>query len=190
VGTVGRILLAGIVAGVALFIWGAVEHMATPIGTMGIRMHPHEAMLLPAIEQTATQPGLYMFPGVDPSKKMTKEEERAWIEKFRAGPHGTLVVGPNGADPLSPRRLTIELLTNIAAALLTAFLLARMAGGLGAFVSGGILAFVIGWMSISVPSWNWYDFPAPFILGELIDQVISGALVGLVAGLVLRRKRA
>jgi hypothetical protein len=186
----GKVILAGIAAGVALFVWGAVEHMATPLGTMGILTHPHESMLLPAIQQTTTQPGLYVYPGVDMSKKMTKEEEAEWVERYRTGPHGILILGPNGSDPLSPRRLGTELLTNILTAIVAAFLLARLAGGLGGFVSGGILAFLVGWMSISVPSWNWYDFPTPFVLAELIDQVVSGALVGLVAGLVLRGKRA
>ena len=186
----GRMILAGIAAGVALFIWGAVEHMATPLGTMGIKTHPHEAMLAPAIQQTTPEPGLYMFPGYDTSKKMTKEEEAAWNEKYKAGPHGMLILGPNGGDPMPPRRLVTELLTNILAAFVTALLLARIAGGLGGFVSGGIMAFLIGWMSISVPSWNWYDFPAPFVLAELIDQVVSGALVGLVVGLVLKGRRA
>ena len=185
----GRVVAAGIVAGVALFIWGAVAHMATPLGTMGISTHPHESMLLPAIQQTTTQPGLYAFPGLDMSKKPTKEEEKAWIERYKAGPHGILVLAPNGSDPLSPRRLVTELLTNIVTGILAAFLLAKLAGGLGGFVSGGIVAFVIGWLSISAPYWNWYDFPGIFTLSELIDQVVSGAVVGLVAGLVLLRGR-
>ena len=186
----GRLILAGIAAGVALFIWGAVEHMATPLGTMGMKSHPHEAMIAPAIQQTTPEPGLYQFPGVDMSKKMTKEEEAAWIEKYKVGPHGLLILGPNGGDPLPPRRLVTELFTNILTAFVTALLLARVAGGVGGFVSGGIMAFLIGWMSISVPYWNWYDFPAHFTLAELIDQTVSGAVVGLVLGLVLKGKRA
>jgi len=186
----GRVILAGIVAGVALFIWGFVEHTATPIGTMGIQSHPHEAMLVPVIQQTATRPGLYAFPGYDTSHKLTKEEETEWIERYKAGPHGMLIVGQNGADPVSPMRLVIELLSNIVTATLAACLLAKLAGGLAGFVSGGILVFLIGWLSISLPSWNWFDFPALFVAAELIDQIVAGALVGLVAGLFLRRSRA
>jgi len=186
----GKVILAGIVAGVALFIWGAVEHMATPLGMMGIKTHPHEAMIAPAIQQTTPEPGLYQFPGYDPKKLITKEEKAAWIEKYKIGPHGMLILGPNGGDPMPPSRLVTELVSNILTAFVTALLLAKFAGGLGGFVSGGIMAFLIGWMSISVPSWNWYDFPAPFVLAELIDQVVSGAVVGLVLGLFLRRKPA
>ena len=174
----------------ALFIWGATEHMATPLGMMGIKMSPNDAALVPAIEQMASGPGLYFFPGADMSKKMTKEEEAAWNAKYKAGPHGILILGPNGVDPGSPRKIATELFANILTAFVTALLLARFAGGLGSFVSGGIIAFLIGWMSISVPSWNWYDFPASFVLAELIDQVVSGAVVGLVVGLFLKRTPA
>lgn len=186
----GRVILAGIVAGMALFIWGAVEHTMTPIGELGIKWHPHEAMLLPAIQQTTPQPGLYAFPWMDMSKKPTKEQEAAYLEKYRTGPHGLLILGPNGGDPMPPSRLAKELFSNILTAIVAAFLLAKFATGLGGFVSGGIMTFLIGWMSISVPYWNWYDFPAPFVLAELIDQLVAGALVGLVAGLILTRKRA
>jgi hypothetical protein len=186
----GKVILAGIAAGVALFIWGAVEHMMTPIGTMGITAHPHEPMLLPAIQQTTPEPGLYMFPWMDMSKKPTKEEESAWNERYKVGPHGMLILGPNGEDPMPPSRLATELFTNVLTAIVAAFLLAKLATGLGGFVSAGIMTFLIGWMSISVPSWNWYSFPAPFVLAELIDQVVAGALVGLVVGAVLTRKRA
>lgn len=186
----GRVIVAGIVAGVALFLWGAAGHMLTPIGEMGIAAHPHEAMLLPAIQQTTPQPGLYMFPSIDMTKKPTKEEEQAYNEKYKTGPHGILILGPNGEEPMPPSRLAKELFTNILTAIVAAFLLAKLATGLGGYVSGGIMTFLIGWMSISVPSWNWYAFPAPFVLAELIDQVVAGAIVGLVVGLVLTRKRA
>jgi hypothetical protein len=42
-----RIILAAIVGGVVVFIWGAVAHMILPIGDMGIRMLPAEQTLLP-----------------------------------------------------------------------------------------------------------------------------------------------
>ncbi len=185
-----KVIVSGFVAGIALFLWGVLSHMATPLGTMGLTMHPHEAMLLPAIQQTTTAPGLYYFPGVDPEKKMTKEEEAAWVERYQTGPHGILVVGPFGDAPMGPTRLMAELLTNVATGLLLAFLLARLATGLASYVTGGILTFLIGWTTISVPYWNWYGFPPLFTAAELIDQLVAGALMGLVIGLFLKTKQA
>ena len=83
-----------------------------------------------------------------------------------------------------------ELLTNVVTGILVAFLLGRFATGLGGFASGGVLVFLIGWTSLSVPYWNWYGFPAAFTIAEMIDQLVSGAVVGLVIGLFLRSKRS
>jgi hypothetical protein len=49
-----KTILSGIVAGVALFVWGFLAHTVLPLGTMGMSTHPHESMLLPAIQQTTT----------------------------------------------------------------------------------------------------------------------------------------
>jgi len=185
-----KVILSGIIAGVALFVWGVVAHTATPLGTMGMSSHPHESMLLPAIQQTTTAPGLYFFPGMDETKKPTREEEVAWVERYRTGPHGILVVGPFGEEPLGPSRFMAELLANVVTGVLVAFLLGRFATGLGSFVTGGMLVFLIGWTSLSVPYWNWYGFPPLFTAAELIDQLVGGAMVGLVIGLFLQSKRA
>jgi hypothetical protein len=32
-----KVLIGALVAGVVVFFWGAIAHMALPIGTMGIR---------------------------------------------------------------------------------------------------------------------------------------------------------
>ncbi len=186
----GKVILSGIVAGIALFVWGFVSHVATPLGTMGVSMHPHEAMLLPAIQQTTTAPGLYSFPGMDMSKKPTKEEQAEWEERYKTGPHGLLIVGPFHDSPMPPSRLATEFATNVVTAILLAFLLGRLGGGLGGFVGGGILVFLIGWTAIHVPYWNWYGFPALFTLAAMIYQVVGGALAGFVIGLFLRTRAA
>ena len=46
---------AGIVAGIAMFIWGAVSHMALPIGMMGIKMLPEESAVLSTLADKVTK---------------------------------------------------------------------------------------------------------------------------------------
>ncbi|HXU11392.1 MAG TPA: hypothetical protein VN898_05460 [Candidatus Binatia bacterium] len=38
---------------------------------------------------------------------------------------------------------------------------------------------VFAWLSLSVSYWNWYGFPASFILAEGIDQAVGWTLGGL-----------
>ena len=43
--TVIRIILGGVLAGLAVFFWGFLVHMFTPIGTMGMKEMPQEAAI-------------------------------------------------------------------------------------------------------------------------------------------------
>ena len=58
----------------------------------------------------------------------------------------------------------------------------RLAGAAGVF----------SWASIEIAYWNWYGFPAAFVLAELIDQVVGWSLATLAMVWLWRRmeKRA
>jgi hypothetical protein len=38
-----RILLAGLAAGIAMFVWSSIAHLATPLGALGISTLPEKA---------------------------------------------------------------------------------------------------------------------------------------------------
>ena len=176
-----RTLIAGIVAGVVVFVWGAVSHMLLPTGSMGLQVLPGEDAVIAALRQNVTAPGVYFFPGADMSRKMTPEEERVWTAKLTQGPVGLLVYRTTGS-PLSARQLVIELLSNIAAAIVAAIVLSRTVAGYGARVVITTLLGLFAWLSISVSYWNWYGFSQPFEIAELIDQVGGWLFGGLVLG--------
>ena len=46
-----RIILAGVLGGIAMFIWTSVAHMFTPLGEMGLREMPKEAAVLDALKR-------------------------------------------------------------------------------------------------------------------------------------------
>src|SRR3977135_4060826 len=96
VGKMKRILLGGIFAGLAVFIFSAIDHMALPTGHMGLKVLPQEDLVLGAMRMAIPEPGLYIFPGMDLNKRPTAEEEKAWAAKYVAGPTGLLVYCPGG----------------------------------------------------------------------------------------------
>ena len=58
-----RILLAGLLGGIAMYVWSTIAHVATPLGTTGISTLPDEQVTMNALEATlAEQHGLYLFP--------------------------------------------------------------------------------------------------------------------------------
>ncbi len=89
-----RIVLAGLLAGITVFVFSAILHMATPIGHMGMRAIPSEDAVRAALRAGITEPGLYFFPGMDMTKKMSADEEKAWMDRYVAGPTGLLVFHP------------------------------------------------------------------------------------------------
>jgi len=58
-----RILLAGILGGIAMFIWTSIAHMTLPLGETGIREIPNQQAVLGAMQTNiGQQSGLYLFP--------------------------------------------------------------------------------------------------------------------------------
>ena len=180
-----RILIGGLLGGIIVFAWGAVSHMVLPIGTIGIKTLPNEAAVVGAMKNAIPEPGFYFFPGMDMSGKATPEEEKAWQARYAQGPTGILVYHPQGEQPLSPKLLGIELLSNILAALIAAILLARTSGSFVARVLCVALLGLFAWMSLSVSYWNWYGFPESFIAAEAIDQVVGWLFGGLALAAIV-----
>ena len=59
-----RIFLAGVLGGIAMFIWTSIAHMFLPLGHAGVREIPNEAVVLAAMQTNiGDQSGLYLFPG-------------------------------------------------------------------------------------------------------------------------------
>jgi len=187
-----KILGAGMVGGLVVFLWGFLAHVVLPLGEMGLRSMPVNSPLLESMKGNLSVDGLYFFPGKEVGRRQTEAEDAVWATKYRMGPTGLLLYHPTGSEPMSTKQLALELATDIAGALLLAYLLVAIAGTTGAEVRlakqlriaavGGIFA----WISISVPHWNWYGFPPAFILAELVDQVVGWTLAGLVMALLWR----
>lgn len=193
-----KILMAGLVGGLVMFLWGFVSHMLLPVGTMGFTQMPVNSPLLEAMKQNLPAEGLYAFPGLEVGRKQTEAEDAVWAGKYKMGPNGLLLYHPVGTDPISPQRLAIQLLTDIFGAMLLAYLLVAIAGSTGVQVPLvkllriAVAAGLFSWASIEIAYWNWYGFPCAFVLAELIDQLAGWTLATLAMAWLWRRmeKRA
>src|SRR6185295_19088950 len=78
-----RLLIAGVLAGLAMFVWEAVAHTVTPLGEMGLSTLPNEAAVRAALAaQLGGADGLYFFPYVEMGQEPS------------AGPSGLLLYHP------------------------------------------------------------------------------------------------
>lgn len=183
-----RLIVAAVIAGIVMFMWGYVSHELIGLGDAGVAPMPNETAVESALKTNITEPGLYFMPGMEMSHHATEAQQAAWAAKYKQGPTAFLVYHPTGEDALSLRQLGIELASNIAAALVVGMILSLGAVSFSRGVTIATLVGLAGWLSINVSYWNWYRFPTNFVTAELIDQVAGWLLAGFVLGFILRRR--
>ncbi len=185
-----KILLAGIV----MFIWTSIAHMALPLGEAGIREIPNEAAVLSAMQgNIGEQTGLYIFPGPGVGKNATRQEKNEAMkhvgEKMAANPSGLLMYHAPGRPFTLGKWLGVEFGKELLEAILVVFLLAQtrivsFAGRVGFVLVAGILAAI----STNGSYWNWYGFPCVYTASYMLIQIVGFLLVGVVAALLLPKR--
>lgn len=181
-----RLMIAGIVGGVIIFFWGAIAHTALPLGSMGMQVIPNEDAVMKSLKESIPQAGLYIFPGIDPSKPMSAEEQQAWEARIKAGPLGLMVVNPHGGAIMTPGNFLGEIVSDMLSALLGSFVLWHVAGSYFRRVIMCPIMGLFGWMSISVSYWNWYGFPLDFTIAAGIEEAVGWLLAGLALAAIIR----
>jgi hypothetical protein len=195
-----RIIIGGVLGGIALFCWGALSHMVFQLGDVGMRSLPSEETALPALRGTVKEPGLYFFPGIDMKavsalpKDQAEAATKAWTEKWKAGPRGLLVIHPEptSAEPMTPATLGRQLGTDAFACLLVAYLISQLSTKSRYSCRVGVastVGFLTAWV-ICVPYWNWYGFPGNFTLAAIADRTIGFTLAGLVMAAIVKPSQA
>lgn len=189
-----KILLAGILGGIVMFIWTSIAHMFLPLGEAGISEIPNESAVLSAMQSNiGQQTGLYIFPGPGVGKNATRQEKNEAMkhmsEKMATNPSGILMYhGPPRPFTLG-KWLGIEFGTELLEAILVVFLLAQagiasFAGRVGFVLLAGILAA----LATNVSYWNWYGFPCVYTASYMFIQIIGFLCVGIVAAFALGKR--
>ncbi|HEV8694108.1 MAG TPA: hypothetical protein VGQ93_07990, partial [Lysobacter sp.] len=86
-----RVIIAAVVGGVLLFVWGAVAHMVLPFSEKALKPIPNEAAVLESLRGNVTENGVYWLPYMN-YKTATPEEKKAYADKIANGPSGLLVL--------------------------------------------------------------------------------------------------
>jgi len=185
-----RILLAALAGAVAMFVWTAIAHMATPLGRVGFNQIPNEAAVVqPMGTNIGAKAGLYIFPWVDPSDPKMMEK---YAELTKTSPSGMLLYrpapDPMGAD-MTPM-LIKEFLKQFVQALIAAWIVSMIAAS---FISRTGIVTAIGVsasIATNVSYWNWYGFPLDYTMAQIVVEIVSALVAGLAISAVLPRKAA
>ena len=181
-----RILLAGILGGLTLFVWMFVAHEFLGLGEMGVGEIPSEALVLNAMRGAIPEAGFYLFPGFglgpNPSSEQRKAAMPEYMKKYEQSPHGVLVYHPASGPFHFAAALGREFALNVLEAVLAAWLLSYAGSGRGysARVGFVVVAGVLAAISTNVEYWNWYAFPGNYIAGYMTTQIVGFVLAGFV----------
>jgi hypothetical protein len=190
-----RILLAGILGGIAMFVWTSIAHMFLPLGEAGIREMPNEAAVLDAMKANIGENrGLYIFPGLgvgeNPTREQKSEAMKHMAEKFANNPSGIMMYYPAGRVFSMGKKLGIEFATELLESILVVFLLAQTPLiAFGSRVGFVFVAGVLAAIATNISYWNWYGFPKRYTAAYMLIQVVGFLCVGIVAALVLRKNQ-
>jgi hypothetical protein len=185
-----RIFVAGVLGGIAMFIWASIAHVALPLASMGMKAIPNEAAVAAAMHKNlGDKAGLYFMPfatGMD-QKTMAAQEAKLKVE-----PSALVAYQPPGAGGMMPRQLGVEFALEVVESILTAALL-LVANGFSARLGMAVMVGVIAGMATNLSYWNWYGFDLSYSLAnafiELMKFVVAGVAIALVLGWNRRTSR-
>jgi hypothetical protein len=181
-----RILLAGLIGGIAMFIGGAFSHMFLNLENRWFSHLPDQTAVRDFITSQKLAPGMYGFPEMAENyDKMTEPEQKIEEDRlnadYRSGPSGFVIIAPTGEDLMGWKQLGGELAANIMAACLVAFVVAHLST-YTSFARRWLLVVLLGpisWLSLTLSFALWYRFPIAFIqdglFGALIEWTLAGA---------------
>jgi hypothetical protein len=180
-----RILLAGLLGAIAMYVWSTIAHVATPLGTAGISTLPDEQVTMNAVAASmGEEHGFYLFPDMRPGSPGAGNP-------VKEGPFGLLVYRPRVSYALNPANLITEFATELAEAMIAALLLSWVAlTGYAARVGFVTLVGVVGAITTNVPYWNWYGFPINYTLVYSLIEVVGYVAAGLVIAWLLPPRAA
>ena len=179
-----RIVIAGILGGLVMFLWGFVSHMATPLGSMGMHTLPvaqQDAVIATSKLAFGNTPGVYMVPGLEDMNDYGDEAKmKAFGERTKGAPYAFVVYRPDGntAGAEMGPNLGKELATNVVSAIVAAAIAIGLVGFGSRVIAIGMMG-LFAWLAISVPYWNWYRFPTDFTIANLVIQVVGWTLAGM-----------
>lgn len=172
--------VAGLCAGIAVFIWGAVAHMALQFDS-GYKTFANEDAVLAAITENAKEPGVYFYPNeTDPAKMEAK---------LATSPRGILTYTPAGVPFSMPKLLAIQAAISIAAGLIAAWLFTFAAPNLPTLGSRILFVAMIGvfaTVAVVAPYWNWYGYPPLTVAMSFVEEGVGWAIAGVVLGKLIR----
>jgi hypothetical protein len=163
-----KILKAGVVGGLIVWVWYALSWMALPWHQTTIEHFKDETAVAKVITENAPISGIYLMPTVHNAE--TAKNPMVFASVYLPG------------MPVSmAQAIGVSVVKDIIVALLVAWMLMQAAytGYIGRVLFVVVFALAAA-ISSQVAFWNWWKFDMNFVLVGMADLVISWFCAGLV----------
>ena len=180
-----RFILAGVLAGVAMFMWGAISHMMLPWHEATMNTFRDEDLVAEVLMKEAPVSGIYIAPmagmldeGLTSEQKEQRMQE-AW-DKGAKGPNIFMTFQREGKDGMA-MPMILDFVTLVLMSFLMLWLLAAAPNltfvGKVLFVT---IAGTAGIALVQLEQWIWWSFSTSYALVNIVDSAIRWAVGGAV----------
>ncbi len=180
-----RIIIAGIVAGIIVFGWGAVTHILMPAFGLNVDQTPGESMVLEALNGMPGS-GIYMVPGQDASIVDKTEREKDAMTRWVAGPSALVVLQAEGGPTMGAWTFGMQFLASVLGGCIAAMVLAATNCG---YLNRVLLVGLMGlftWFNTDASYWIWYGFTNEYTLAQGLNHVMAWLLAGIVIAAIVK----
>lgn len=173
-----RNILAVVLCGLILFIWGFISWAILPWHDMVANQFTDESAVSQVLKENAPAAGIYYLPF---SEENHNPGEAA----------GFMNILPDGFDMDMGRLMATAMLGQLAAALLMLVLLNHTSGlnYLQRVTFVALVGLTIGFVS-HFPYWNWFGFSSAYVLVIILDSLLAWCLAGLVMARFITGKQS
>ena len=178
-----RMLMAGLVGGIILFLWGFLAWVILPIHKASLHDIPRQDSVITALKSSLSEKGVYPFPSMLPG------EQQQWEERYRKGPVGMIVYDPAGSSPTMPSQMAVGFLINIVSAFFVAWFLARSTAFNASYIKRVAYCGMYGIFLVAASTlvmWNWFNEPGDWVTGLIIDYVAGWPLAGIGIAAIMK----
>ncbi len=185
-----RLMIAGVIGGFVLFIWGWLAWAVLPIHSNTIGSLTSEESVVAALQGSATPEGVYAIPSMPQGSAQHDEAAmNEWMQKHQRGPVAMLIYQPRGMDPMMVSQMITGLIISILSAWLAAWFLSRSTAAAASFIQRVAFFGMLGLfasMVVHLMYWNWLYFPMNYTTAMVADSIISWLLAGLAMSAYLK----
>jgi hypothetical protein len=187
-----RIILGGLLGGIAMFMWEGLAHEVLPLGEAGIKGLASEPPVLASIKDHVKEAGFYIFPWMDTTPGLSKDQAmQMTMEKAKTGPAGIMIVAPGGREYnmglLLGKQCGFDILAMLLAAALVSW--AGVLKGYGGRVLFVTLLGLFPTLSVDLPFNNWYGFPDTYTAAQFFEHLVGYMAGGLPLAAVVKPGR-